>query len=176
MDYSTEDGAVVDPDMEGKDTEIDDELGVAIVFDEEEQEESDHEAFKICDESDDDDDDDDAEKQEDRPQDPGNLGNEELVITGDSSAHTKSKANSDKDIVSPHALDTVWVQCQISEVYPDPITTADKAASILTILGSESSLHDCENQLMELFNFKSYQTITKFLKNHDVIIWCTKLM
>ena len=38
-DYAAEDEAAVDPDMERKDAEIDDEMGVAVVFDEEEQEE-----------------------------------------------------------------------------------------------------------------------------------------
>ena len=52
----------------------------------------------------------------------------------------------------------------------------DKAVSVLSILGSESSLCDCENQLMELFDYQSFHITTKFLKNHDVIVWCTKLM
>ena len=29
---------------------------------------------------------------------------------------------------------------------------------------------------MELFDFESYHIATKFLKNRDVIVWCTKLM
>ena len=82
----------------------------------------------------------------------------------------------DKDIVSPHSIDGFWVQRQISEIYPDPVTAADKASLVLSILGSESSLRDCENQLMELFEYQSFHTTTKFLKNRDVIVWCTKLM
>ena len=72
----------------------------------------------------------------------------------------------DKGVVSPHVLDGFWVQCQISEIYPDPVTAADKAAFVLGILGSESSLHDVENQLIELFEFLSF---------HTVIVWYTKL-
>ncbi|KAF7363545.1 U5 small nuclear ribonucleoprotein helicase [Mycena sanguinolenta] len=68
-----------------------------------------------------------------------------------------------------------WVQRQISEIHPDPVTAADKAASVLSILGSESSLRDCENQLMELFDYQSFHITTKFLKNREVIVWCTKL-
>lgn len=59
---------------------------------------------------------------------------------------------------------------------PDPVTTANKAASVLSILGSESSARDCENQLMELFDYQSFHITAKFLKNRDVIVWCTKLM
>jgi pre-mRNA-splicing helicase BRR2 len=29
---------------------------------------------------------------------------------------------------------------------------------------------------MELFDYQSFHIITKFLKNRDVIVWCTKLM
>ena len=168
-DYGAEDEAIVDPDMERKDAQIDDELGVAVVFDEEEQDESDDEEFEIRDDSG-------AEQPEDVPQVPGDTGEEELVIAGDSSTCAKGKIKADKDIVSPNAIDAFWVQRQTSEIYPDPVTAADKAASVLSILGSESSLRDCENQLMELFDFESYHTVTKFLKNRDVVVWCTKLM
>jgi pre-mRNA-splicing helicase BRR2 len=171
-DYGAEDEALVDPDMERKDAEIDDELGVAVVFDEEEQEETDDEDFEIRDDSDNEE----AEPPETALHEDGDLGEEELVIAGDSSTRAKGKAKADRDIVSPHAIDAFWVQRQTSEVYPDPVTAADKAAAVLSILGSESGLRDCENQLMELFDFESYHIVTKFLKNRDVIVWCTKLM
>jgi len=172
-DYGAEDETTVDPDIERKEAEIDDEVGVAVVFDEEEQEEEDEEGFEIREDSDD-------ENDEEMPeghgalQDGGEAVNEDLVIGVDSSQSRKIKA--DKDIVSPHTIDGFWVQRQISEIYPDPVTAADKAASVLSVLASESSLRDCENQLMELFEYQSFHITTKFLKNRDVIIWCTKLM
>jgi pre-mRNA-splicing helicase BRR2 len=170
-DYGAEDETMADPDMERKDAEIDEEVGVAVVFDEEEQEEEDDEGFEIGEESDDE-----EENEEESPEGEGvpGTGEEELVIGGGSSRSGKAKA--DKDIVSPHSIDGFWVQRQISEIYSDPVTAADKAASVLSILGSESSLRDCENQLMELFEYQSFHTTTKFLKNRDVIVWCTKLM
>lgn len=170
-DYGAEDETTVDPDMEKKDAEIDDEMGVAVVFDEEEEEEEEEEQFEIRDESDDED-----EEGEEAAEAPESLeGEEELVVGGASGSH-RGQASADQDVVSPHAIDGFWVQRQISEVYPDPVTAADKAASVLSILGSESSLRDCENQLMELFDYQSFHVITKFLKNRDVIVWCTKLM
>jgi len=174
-----EEDAGVDPDMERKDAEIDDEVGVAVVFDEEEQEEEeDAEGYEVRDESsgdeddgdndnDDDDDDDDNEMDTDAPAD------ESLVIGGKTRDKTQ---NSQKGIVSPHSIDGFWVQRQISEIYPDPVTAADKASSVLSILGSESNLRDCENQLMELFDYQSHHIIQVFIKNRDAIVWCTKLM
>ena len=172
-DYGGEDVAVVDPDLEKKDAEIDDELGVAVVFDEEEQEEDDEEGYEIKDESDDEEAEGGAEDDEDASGENDDVGEEELVIGGEGKKAKGVKAN--KDIVSPHVIDGFWVQRQISEIYPDPVTAADKAASVLSILGSESSLRDVENQLIELFEFQSFHTVTKFLKNKDVIVWCTKL-
>ncbi|KAJ6502434.1 putative RNA helicase [Mycena sanguinolenta] len=167
-DYGAEDDAAVDPDMERMDAEIDDEVGVAVVFDEEEQDEDDEERFEIGEDSDDD-----EKEPEEAPPEDGAEDDDELVIGGEASKAKKSKA--DKDIVAPHDVDGFWVQRQISEIYPDPVTAADKAASVLSILGSESSLRDCENQLMELFDYQSFHITTKFLKNRDVIVWCTKL-
>ncbi|KAG6332314.1 hypothetical protein ID866_6773, partial [Astraeus odoratus] len=172
-DYGAEEETMADPDMEKKDAGIDDEIGVAVVFDEEEQEEDDEEGYEIREESDDDDEAEEGEGGSEKADDDAG-DSEELVIGGSSS--TASKAKAEKDIVSPHAIDGFWVQRQISEIFPDPVTAADKAASVLSILGSESSLRDCENQLMELFEYENFHVITKFLKNRDVIVWCTKLI
>ncbi|KAE9386751.1 Sec63-domain-containing protein [Gymnopus androsaceus JB14] len=170
-DYGAEDETMADPDMERKDAEIDDQVGVAVVFDEEEEEEEDEEGFEVREDSDDDEDEE-EKNAEDAPADGGDVGEEELVIGGEQTKKTKA----DKDIVSPHSIDAFWVQRQVSEVYPDPVTAADKATSILSILSSESNLRDCENQLMELFDYQSFHITTKFLKNRDVVVWCTKLM
>jgi pre-mRNA-splicing helicase BRR2 len=173
-DYGVEDQTMVDPDVEKKDAEIDEDLGVAVVFDEDEEEEEEEEGFEIRDESD-------NEEEEEEEADEGvtkenDAGDEELVIGAASSKRGTGKAQTDKDVVSPHSIDGFWVQRQISEVYPDPVTASEKASAVLSILGSESGLRDCENQLMELFDYQSFHIITKFLKNRDVIVWCTKLM
>ncbi|KAH0834659.1 putative RNA helicase [Lanmaoa asiatica] len=163
-DYGAEDEQMVDPDMERKDAEIDEEIGVAVVFDEEEQEEEDEEGYEIRDETGDEEEeegDEETKEEGEREEDPGA---DELVIGVSSAASQAGQAKASKDVVSPHTIDGFWV------------TAADKAAAVLTILGSESGLRDCENQLMELFEYQSFHVITKFLKNRDVIVWCTKLM
>jgi len=170
-DYNADDEDTVDPDAERKEAEIDEEGGVAVVFDEEEQEEEDDEGYEIKEDSDDDDEE--EEREEDAIME-GDTHEEDLVIGGEASQRNKPKG--EKDIVSPHSIDGFWVQRQISEVYPDPVTAADKASSVLTILGSESGARDCENQLMELFDYESFHITAKFLKNREVIVWCTKLM
>ena len=172
-DFGAEDETMADPDRERKDAEIDDGAGVAVVFGEEEDEEEEEEGFEIGEDGDDDDEEDEDGNGEQGGPAPDDDGDESLVIGGESS---QSQPKADKDIVSPHAIDGFWVQRQVAEVYPDAVTAADKAASVLSILGSESSLRDCENQLMELFDYQSFHITTKFLKNRDVIVWCTKLI
>ncbi|KAH9984625.1 hypothetical protein BJV77DRAFT_952536, partial [Russula vinacea] len=54
-------------------------------------------------------------------------------------------------------------------------TASNKTLAVLSVLGSESNLHDCENQLMEPFDYQSFDVIIKFLKNRDVVAWCIKL-
>ncbi|GJE96304.1 Sec63-domain-containing protein [Phanerochaete sordida] len=173
-DYGVEDEATVDADMEKKAGEIDEDTGVAVVFDEEEEEEENDEGYEIREESDDED----EEEREKDGEAPESLENDEELVVGGTSAAQEARADAkaDKDIVSPHSVDGFWVQRQVAEVYPDPVTAADKAAAVLTILGSESNLRDCENQLMDLFEYQSFHVITKFLKNRDVIVWCTKLV
>ncbi|KAH9477321.1 U5 small nuclear ribonucleoprotein 200 kDa helicase [Psilocybe cubensis] len=171
-DYNADDETMADPDAERKEAEIDEEGGVAVVFDEEEQDEEDDEGYEIREDSSDEDEDDEEEKPEGDAE--AEVREEDMVIGGEGSKNGKVKT--DKDVVSPHSIDGFWVQRQISEVYPDPVTAADKAASVLSILGSESSARDCENQLMELFDYQSFHITAKFLKNRDVVVWCTKLM
>lgn len=172
-DYGADDEMAVDPDMERKDAEIDDEVGVAVIIDEEEPEDDEDEGFEIREESDEENEDDVAEDDVPSPEDGGEEG---LTIGGGSSGRRKTRTEVDKDIVSPHTVDGFWVQRQIAEVYSDPTTSTEKTSQVMTVLGSESNLRDCENQLMEIFEYQSFHIITKLLKNRDVIVWCTKLM
>ena len=170
-DYNADDEEMADPDEERKEAKIDEEGGVAVVFDDEEQEEEDEEGYEIKDDTDEEDEEGmegDGVAAEGEPQE------EDFLIGGETSQQSKSGA--EKDIVSPHSIDGFWVQRQISEIYPDPVTAADKATSVLTILESESGARDCENQLMELFDYQSFHVLAKFLKNREVIVWCTKLV
>ncbi|KIY72493.1 putative RNA helicase [Cylindrobasidium torrendii FP15055 ss-10] len=167
-DYGAEDKMDTDPDADRKEAELD-EVGVNVVFDEEEGEEDDDDdegGFEIGDDSDEEEEGGDGEAPTEDVED------DSIVIGGGSSKAPKV----DKDIVSPHEIDGFWVQRHVSEVYPDAVTAAEKATSVLEILGSEASLRDVENSLMELFDYQSFHITTKFLKNRDVVVWCTKLI
>lgn len=172
-DYGAEDKAEVDPDMERKDAEIDEGVGVAVVFEDDDEEDDDEEeGFEIREESDED------------GQESGEEGAEKLAEEDDgdalvfgvgSSSRTSKSTKSTSDRISPHEIDGFWLQRQIAEVYPDPVTATDKTTDALNILSSESNLRDCENALMELFDYSWHQVVSMLTKNRDVIVWCTKL-
>jgi len=169
-DYNVDDETKTDPAEERKEGELDEEGGVAVVIDEEEQDEDEEGDYEVRDDSDE------QEEEEDKEEQgviESEAPDEDIVIGGSS---RESKLEAQKDFISPHSIDGFWVQRQVSEIYPDPLTAAAKATSVMTILESDSSARDCENQLMELFDYESYQVISKFLKNRVVIVWCTKLL
>lgn len=56
------------------------------------------------------------------------------------------------------------------------MAVAEKVSAVLFILGLERNLRDCENGLIELFEHQSFRIVTRFPKNHDILVWCTKLM
>lgn len=173
-DYSADDETMADPDMERKDAEIDDEVGVAVVFEEEEEEEDDEEGgYEIRDESDDEEGvDTDAA---DGAADAQAAEDEALLLGGDSKRAGASTTSGDK--VSPHDIDGFWLQRLLSATYTDAVTATDKTTAALQILSAESSLRDCENELMELFDYRNdmFNVVNLLTKNRDVIVWCTKL-
>jgi hypothetical protein len=101
-------------------SEIDDEVGVAVVFDEEEQESDEEEVYEIRDKSDDDEEG--VEGDKDAAAEGEEEGEDALVIGGASPSKAGAKAKADKDIVSPHSIDAFWVQRLVGEVYTDPQT------------------------------------------------------
>ncbi|KAJ7578996.1 putative RNA helicase [Mycena floridula] len=173
-DYGADDVKMADPDGDGQ--AIDDEHGVAVVFNDDEEDESDDEnqGLVVSDDSD-------AEGEEENDSNAGDVadGDETLQI-----GQTGSKSSAaDSDTIAPHSVDAFWVQRHLSEVYPDPVTASTKAAKVLELLASASSpgagdtsitLRDVENSLMDLFEYAHFDLVKTLLKNRDVIVWATK--
>jgi pre-mRNA-splicing helicase BRR2 len=177
-DYGAEEAATADPDAERAEGALDDDLGVAVVFDEEAEEDEEEEGFEVRDASDDEDDEDDEDRDAQDSDGTRELLGEDgetLVVGVDSAGGSSRGQKADKDVVSPHAVDAFWVQRQIAEVYPDPATAAEKATAALAILGGDAGLRDAENELMALFDYQSFGLLARLLKNRDVVVWCTKL-
>lgn len=77
--------------------------------------------------------------------------------------------------LDPHSVDAFWLQRIVSNYYSDAHTSQSKASKALSILSSPLTTRDCENELVNLFDYDKFSLVKLFMKNRDVIVWCTKL-
>ncbi|CAG8581624.1 7898_t:CDS:2 [Paraglomus occultum] len=77
--------------------------------------------------------------------------------------------------ISPHDIDAFWLQRLIANYYSDPHTAQEKTTSTMQILASDINTRDCENELMNLFDYDKFDLVKILTRNRDLILWCTKL-
>ena len=156
-----------------------DEMGVAVVFDDSDQEansnepgDSDVEGGVVVDassESDSDEEDNDAAI--DRPSSEVEEADEEdKLVQGDG---TKKKAqHAAERILSVHEIDAHFLQRQLSRHIEDANEAAHLAAEVLEVLDIRkgTDVRECENQLILLLRFDLFDTI-KLLKHNRVRVW-----
>ena len=80
------------------------------------------------------------------------------------------KAKADKDIVSPLSIDAFWVQRMVIPI-PKPPPTKLLLSSPFLVLSRTFTTAKTNSWSSST----TIDVITKFLKNRDVIVWCTKL-
>jgi pre-mRNA-splicing helicase BRR2 len=175
--------------------EIDDRQGVAVVFDEsDEDEDGVARTYEVRDENDTSDEDDDmgdrpgaeeaataGDAAEERSQ--GDSDEEdEMILDGGSKRRQKNvDPPKDEDFIPARDIDAFWLQRQIGGVYDDAHIQQSKTQEALQILGDsaengvEKELREVENDLMELFDFEHPLLVRKLSKNREKIIWLTRL-
>ena len=194
-DYSGQDEDVNMDDEENAedDAELDEKQGVAVVFDEDEEEdEGGAQTFEVRDEDEpsSDEEPDDAEAVEDevsadgkRREDPvEDTGEgEEMIIDGDMDAgSTKRERKPEKNVISVREIDAYWLQRQIGAIYTDAHIQQSKTQEALQLLsgvsedGEEKPLREIENELMELFDWEHHELVEKLIINQDKIVWVTR--
>ncbi|CRK35112.1 hypothetical protein BN1708_006627 [Verticillium longisporum] len=186
-DYDAQDE---DEDMDGgaadgaDDAEMDDRQGVAVVFEDEDDDEHAGIANEVREESSEDEeaDEEDAEDQDILGENKKtNLGDDddEMVID---SAGTKGAQDEKEATVPARDIDAFWLQRQIGKLYDDHHEQVDKAAESLRILsgepdeagGEEKSLREIENDLMELFDYEHHNLVQLLIKNREKVVWLTR--
>jgi len=182
-DYDAQDE---DEDMEGgldeAGGELDERQGVAVVFDEDEDDERMGTVDEIRDE-DELSDEDEADEQ-DRPDIDQPTGEElgeddEMVIDGGIDRDDKAKDKAGMD-VPVREIDAYWLQRQIGALYSDAHIQQEKTQEALDLMGgqtedgSERPLRDVENDLMELFDYDHPEIVAKLVTNRDKIVWVTR--
>ena len=183
-DYDEPDANEGSTNVDAKMGEIDQETGVAVLFDDEEEEsDQDGVGYVVRDGSDDSDASDD-ERAPRQSKDDGLASDAEDDADGDdalmigSSTSAAVNANShqrDPTHVAPRDIDAFWIQRQVAQHYPDAHEASEKADSAFDILSAESDVRDCENSLMELFDYDKFELVQILTKNRDAVVWCTRL-
>lgn len=158
-------------EMAGAAADVDDEAGVAVLFDnEEEKSDADEETYVVRDASDDEEDD-------------GDGNNDEREISGDAIENGDApdglvlgeKAESGAEDLSVHDVDAYWLQRLLGGAFPDAVEANEKADAALDILGAPTDMRECENSLMALFDYEHFDIVQTLTKNREIIYWCTCL-
>lgn len=175
-DYGEEEASGADGDDNGgiRGRDVDGEEGVAVLFeDDDDEDEEAEDGFEV------------REDDESEEEDAGEVGidgngeqgseeesDDDAMVIGTTE---KKKARGKSDQVSPQEVDAFWLQRLITNSYPDPIQSNDLTTQALEFLSSEMDLRDLENSLAELFGYENFELVTILTKNRDTIVWCTKL-
>ncbi|KAK5939534.1 Pre-mRNA-splicing helicase BRR2 [Knufia obscura] len=182
-DYNAQDD---DENAEGADgeDELDDRQGVAVVFDESDDDEEGAQRNEVLDP---DEDDSDAEPDQDKSEAEDNAADGEppeiededgMVIDGGLAASSKKK--NEAGLIPTHEIDAYWLQRQLGGIYSDAHVQQTKTQEVLQILsgksleGKDIGLRDIENDLMDLFDYDQPEMVSKLVTNKDRIMWATR--
>ncbi|KAI9758811.1 MAG: hypothetical protein M4579_002825 [Chaenotheca gracillima] len=199
-DYDAQDedeamnGAGEDGFQDGAD--LDERQGVAVVFDESDEEDDDGVArtYEVRDE-------DESSAEEDdignRGEEEGTAGEveqtdedglgddagEEMIIDGAVNAPASRKAKKDtQEYVPAHEIDAFWLQREVGQIYSDAHVQQEKTQQALLTLSGEAEdgstelpLREIENGLMELFDYEHHELVSKLVANRAKIVWLTRL-
>ena len=168
---------------DGDGADAGDNQGVAVVFDDEEEDEDGPQTFEVRD-ADTSDEEDEAEAPveqigEDQDQKDGGFAEtEETIIQGDTV--TSDRKNGADQLIPAHEIDAYWLQRQIGQIYEDAHIQQEKTQDALKFLagvsedGEEKELREIENDLMDLFDYEHHELVAKLVLNRDRVVWVTR--
>ena len=178
--------------------EIDDRQGVAVVFDENSEDDDGGEMINEVreessdEEADDEQDNPEAEEKagaggagEDRDEEELDLVEGEAIILDSAAESSTAKASEkDKYFILAREIDAYWLQRQVGLIYSDAHIQQVKTKQALHILsgvsddgedGEEKPLREIENELIELFDYEHNDLVQKLVANRDKVVWLTRL-
>ncbi|KAI1872568.1 hypothetical protein JX265_005448 [Neoarthrinium moseri] len=178
--------------------ELDERQGVAVVFDDEDEDE-DAVQHEIRDESSDDEagmenDEEDVpgleeraragEAGQDRDEESAGLADgEEMIIDSAPTGAKDASKPKGQNYIPARDIDRYWLQREVGKLYPDEHMQHDKTRLALHILsgeadeegGEERQLREIENDLMELFDYEHHEVVQKLIQNREKVVWLTRL-
>lgn len=175
-----------------KGTELDERQGVAVVFDEsDEDDEGVGRTFEVRDESDSDSEDEDVEQGVEEPnqaqeqsiardEEADDTSTDGMVLDGGLNHSVRRDRSAANDRLQTHEIDAYWLQRQIGTVYEDAHVQQMKTQEALQLLsgigkdGEEVPLRDIENDLMELFDYEQAELVNRLVSNRNKLVWVTR--
>jgi pre-mRNA-splicing helicase BRR2 len=175
--------------------ELDEKQGVAVVFDDDEDDEEGARTYEVRDEdepSTDEEADETADHEEPEngtsngpvPEPADNEdadGREEMIIDGSLDQVKDRKTRySEKNTIPVREIDAFWLQRQIGAIYKDAHIQQTKTQEALEIIGGtsddgeEKPLREIENDLMELFDYEHHELVEKLIMDRDKVVWVTR--
>ncbi|KAL8914049.1 MAG: hypothetical protein Q9171_001300 [Xanthocarpia ochracea] len=172
--------------------ELDERQGVAVVFDESDEDEDG--VARTNEIRDEDDTSEDEAGIEDRQESEATAeatrgeaseeaedADEEIIIEGNINApSSKKNQQSEEKLVAIREIDAYWLQRQVGHIYKDAHTQQSKTKESLDILagvgddGEEKPLREIENDLMELFDYEHHELVEKLVINRPRVVWVTR--
>ncbi|XP_069799536.1 U5 small nuclear ribonucleoprotein 200 kDa helicase [Dendropsophus ebraccatus] len=150
-----------DKEIQNMDDNIDETYGVNVQF-ESDEEVGDEDVYgEVRDEASDDD-----------------MDGDEAVVRGTLSANLVTSGelmSSKKKDLHPLDIDAFWLQRQLSRFYDDAIVSQKKADEVLEILKTAGDDRECENQLVLLLGFNTFDFIKVLRQHRMMILYCTLL-
>lgn len=191
-DVNMDDGGIANAE-DG--AELDERQGVAVVFDESDDDEEVARTYEIRDE-DEPSTDEEGDEVEDREEardgsttipapeltnDGDADGRGEMIIDGNTDRGKSRKArDAEKNTILLREIDAFWLQRQIGAIYTDAHVQQTKTQEGLQILagmstdGEERPLREIENDLMELFDYEHHELVERLIVNRDKVVWVTR--
>uniref|UniRef100_A0A8B9LHA9 U5 small nuclear ribonucleoprotein 200 kDa helicase n=1 Tax=Astyanax mexicanus TaxID=7994 RepID=A0A8B9LHA9_ASTMX len=149
-----------DKELQNMDENIDETYGVNVQFESDEEEGDEDQYGEVREEGSDD--------SEGEEADVGCTLSANLGTAGDVMTTKK------KDL-HPRDIDAFWLQRQLSRFYDDAIVSQKKADEVLEILKTASDDRECENQLVLLLGFNTFDFIKVLRQHRRMILYCTML-
>ncbi|KAL1383719.1 DEAD/DEAH box helicase domain-containing protein [Phyllosticta capitalensis] len=189
-DAQDDDEEMADGGANAAGAELDDRQGVAVVFDEEEDDEDAGQTYEVRDENETSDEEDgefaDRNGAEEAvtaaggivpEEEEGRIDEDGMVIDG----ATADAGEKDVQSIPAYEIDAYWLQRQIGHIYEDAHIQQEKSQKALQLLAGEledgtveEDPREIENHLMDLFDWDHHDLISKLLNNRDKIVWVTR--
>uniref|UniRef100_A0A6Q2XC58 U5 small nuclear ribonucleoprotein 200 kDa helicase n=1 Tax=Esox lucius TaxID=8010 RepID=A0A6Q2XC58_ESOLU len=150
-----------DKELQNMDDNIDETYGVNVQFESDEEEGDEDQFGEVRDNGSD-------EESEGDEADLGCTLTANLGATGDVMTAKKKELH-------PRDIDAFWLQRQLSRFYDDAIISQKKADEVLEILKTASDDRECENQLVLLLGFNTFDFIKILRQHRRMIQYCTML-